>query len=303
MTAHYQETNTLYQLKHLAIIKATGDDATQFLQGQLTCNVKELSDSIANIAAFCNPKGRVISTLLIIKTQTGYLLVLPHSLLDKVLKKLQMYVLRSKVQLTDQSKILTLAGLTCPNPITGLDLPPHDFQCKRVVSDWLCVKLPSSASRFLCVADANLDAHQSFAGFATGHCDDWRYQDISAGFPWFGIDQSEKHIPQMLNIDQLGGVSFTKGCYTGQEIVARTHYLGKSKRQLRLGECKCDKQLDSNVAVKDAETQEKIGEILASQSFADTTRLLIVLQSVDCEAKNLILDDPEQTPVSLIPFQ
>lgn len=306
MIVHNQQAhpaNTLYPLNHLAIIEVTGDDASEFLQGQLTCNIKELSESKASIAAFCNPKGRVISTLLIIATQDRFLLILPCSLLDKVLKKLQMYVLRSKVQLGDKSGDLGLLGLHCPLPMAELNLPTHDFHCCPVSSDCIGVKLPSSTPRFLCVINSGSDISQSFNGVASGEVDEWRYQDISSGLPWFDLEQSEQHIPQMINIDHLGGISFNKGCYTGQEIIARTHYLGKSKRQLRLAQCAGTFSSDANFEIKDAQTEEKIGEILTLQSFGDNTRMLIVLQTVDGETKNLILGDSKQTPVSLIPFE
>lgn len=305
MTADYQEApprNTLFHLNHLSIIDVSGDDALQFLQGQLTCNLKELSDSKASIAAFCNPKGRVISTLLVVKTETGFAVILPRSLLDKVLKKLQMYVLRSKVKLADKSEALTLNGLVCAGEFGEPALPAGDFECRHSREQML-VKLPSASPRFLCIADSSADTGQLFPGFAIGNGDEWRYRDISSGFPWFDIEQSEKHIPQMINLEQLGGISFNKGCYTGQEIIARTHFLGKAKRQLYLAECKPIAYPNGDLSVKNPETQENVGEVLALQTFAGSTRMLLVLQTVDDKIKNLILDDAEQTPLTLIPYQ
>lgn len=308
MTTDYQDarpSNTLYHLKHLACIEVSGDDASQFLQGQLTCNINELSDSKASVAAFCNPKGRVISTLLIIKTQSSFLLILPLSLQDKVIRKLQMYVLRSKVQLTDKSDTYSLIGFNNISFQNDFSLPTIDFHCSHS-DDLIDVKLPSSTTpRFLCIITALSHVKPLFEGFVRGDCNEWRYQDISSGFPWFDISQSEKHIPQMLNLDQLGGISYNKGCYTGQEIIARTHYLGKTKRHLCLVECKRNLQLDSehDLAVLDAETRKKIGELLDFQTLGETTRMLVVLQTVDEEIKNLILDDCERSPLTLIPFQ
>ena len=302
MTVDHQEAypaNTLYHLSHLAAIEVIGDDASQFLQGQLTCNVNELTETKASIAAFCNPKGRAISTLLIIKIPSGFLLILPRSLLDKVINKLQMYVLRSKVKLTDKTNELTIIGLSCSEPAaTGLDLPNDDFHCSHS-GNQILVKLPSTYPRFLCITNAG----DTLQGFVEGKEQEWRYLDISCGFPWFELDQSEKYIPQALNIDQLGGISFNKGCYTGQEIVARTHYLGQIKRQLCLAECQRVLRPSGDLAVKDVETQQKTGEVLALQAIADSTRLLLVLQTVDGKAKNLILDDIEQTPLTLVPHQ
>ena len=304
MTSDNREANpanTLYKLHHLSAIEVSGEDASQFLQGQLTCNITEITREKASIAAFCTPKGRVISTLLIIKTQQGFLMLLPRSLLDKVLQKLQMYVLRSKVKLIDASESFSLHGLYQPSEIEDFSLPKSDFHCS-FNETLICIKLPCLTPRFLCITANNSTAFLAPKNFNIGSYDEWRYQDISCGLPWFDAEQSELYIPQMLDIDRLGGISFNKGCYTGQEIVARTHYLGKAKRQLFLAECNRTLLQTSNFAVKDAQTQEKLGTILALQAHTETTRLLLVLQTVDAETKNLILDDSEQTPLTLIPF-
>ena len=287
-----------YNLSHLGILEITGEDAGQFLQGQLTCNINELNSNKATIAAFCNPKGRVISTILLIKSTQGFWLILPRSLLGKVLAKLKMYVLRAKVQVNDASNQLHLTGISWQGEHPVDFLPKADFEC-TVVDDNICIKLPSPSLQILIVS-ANEHALELIP---PGVEDLWRFQEISSGFPWFEAAQSEQFIPQMLNIDQLGGVSFNKGCYTGQEIVARTHYLGKVKRQLFLGECIGQPASTEVTSVNDALTHEKLGDILRLQRLDQCNRLLMVLQTVDAETKNLILDDIDQTPIKLIPFQ
>lgn len=294
--------NSYYNLTHFAGIAVTGEDAAKFLQGQLTCNINDINETKTSIAAFCNPKGRVISTLLVIKTEAGFLLLLPNSLQDKVLKKLQMYVLRSKVQLSDQSNFQTINGLSTPNPINNITLPSDDFACSRS-EHLICIKLPSEHPRHILIAESEQPITPKLESLRLGSVDEWRFQDISAGIPWFEIDQTEQFIPQMLNIDHLGGISFNKGCYTGQEIVARTHFLGKAKRQLFLGESQCEIQHHSDLFVQDAITQEKIGDVLAYQTQENTCRLLLVLQTVDAETKNLILNTTQQTSIKLLPFK
>jgi len=292
--------NTLYHLQHLAVMEASGADAAQFLQGQLTCDIRNLTDSKAGIAAYCTPKGRVITTLLVVKTPTAFLLILPGSLLNKVLKRLQMYILRSKVRLADKSDSLFLTGLHYSTAIDSL--PTDAFQCQSN-SHGITVRLPSKACRYLHIGDSD-PAEESFLNCCNeGKESDWRYQDISSGFPWFNLEQSEKYIPQMLNLDQLGGISFNKGCYTGQEIVARTHYLGEAKRRMYLAECEGVLSKDENLPIKNAETQEKAGEILTHEVAGEHTRLLLVLQTVDAPPKNLILDDATQRSLTLIPYQ
>ncbi len=293
---------TRYNLSHLGIMEITGADAGRFLQGQLSCNINELNANKASIAAFCNPKGRVISTVLLIKTSNGFWLITPGSLLNKVLNKLKMYVLRAKVQLNDAGNQWRLTGLSCHADHPVDFLPSTAFEC-RLIENLTWVKLPSLSPQYLVINTVDQALGHTLELAPLGAEEAWRFQEISSGFPWFDEAQSEQHIPQMLNIDQLGGVSFNKGCYTGQEIVARTHYLGKVKRQLFLGECSGRQTSNTVFTIKDAQSQEKLGDILSLQSLNQSSRLLMVLQTVDAETKNLILDDIDQTPVKLIPFQ
>ena len=280
-----------------------GEDSAKFLQGQLTCDITSLPESQASLAAFCNPKGRVISTLLIVKTAKAFLLILPASLLDKVFKKLQIYILRSSVRLSDQNQSMQLLGLACQ---TAIELNSCTEAFGLAGEDICIVKLPSPFSRYLAITPRPLPAEiaNRQSSFNIGNAEEWRYQDVSSGFPWFEESQSELYIPQMLNVDGLGGISFNKGCYTGQEIIARTHYLGKTKRSLFLAECGViDKSPDGGMAILDRETRQNVGNILSAQTFSQNTRLLLVLQAADAESKNLVLDDAKRTAIKIVPTQ
>lgn len=301
MYAQNPHSTVFYQLTHLTVIEVSGVDASQFLQGQLTCNINELTESKTTIAAFCNAKGRVISTLIVAKTQNGFWLILPESLAETVRKKLQMYVLRAKVKLC-LSTDLKLYGASGTESFATITLPQDSFECSQN-QNMVCIKMPCRQPRFLFVVNT---ANSEVALFRdTNDVTEWRYQDISSGFPWFDASQSEHYIPQMLNIDQLGGISFNKGCYTGQEIVARTHYLGKSKRQLNLAECNVSLPPDAEaeLAILDAENKTKCGDVVTIQTLSQNTRMLIVLQTVDDSPKNLILNNQDHTPINLIAFQ
>lgn len=301
MTAKNQQPTYLYSLTHLAIIEVNGEDASRFLQGQLTCNIHELSEDKTSIAAFCNAKGRTISTLLVLKTQAGFSLILPAGLADIVMKKLQMYILRAKVSLSKPGNLI-IAGLNGTGDLAGLDLPSQDFYCNNS-QGFPFIKMPSPAARFLCIAPFDPAEYAPFKDLPAKPGAEWRFQDISSGLPWFAASRSEQYIPQMLDIDRLGGISFNKGCYTGQEVVARTHYLGKTKRHLYLAECGKVLPADADFAIKDAGSHQKCGDILCSESSAGITRLLAVLQTVDGNIKNLILDNQEHTAIKLIPYQ
>lgn len=291
----------IFTLNHLTVINVAGQDAAKFLQGQLTCDVTRLTESQAGIASFCNPKGRVISTLLIVKTADAFLLILPASLLHKVFKKLQMYILRSAVQLSDCSDNLPLYGLHCP-PDTA-SLPQENFAA-IAVENTIVVKLPASSPRYLCIGKTSELPVEALGltGFSRGELDEWRDLDILSGFPWFEDSQSELYIPQMLNIDTLGGISFSKGCYTGQEIIARTHYLGKTKRGLFPAAIDSMETPASGMAVINSDTQQGIGHVLIAQTHSQQTRMLLVLQTEDAEADKLILDDAKQTTVKILPY-
>ena len=152
-------------------------------------------------------------------------MVLPEELLETVKKRLQMYILRSKVQLTDSSDTSCLMGLTQPQEQAEVLFATHgnDVIAVNFGKRQLLIAEPETAI-------ALWSEKVAAQGFQPAHPGQWRYLDIMSGIPWLTTATSEQFIPQMLNLDQLGGISFSKGCYTGQEIVARTHYLGKAKR-------------------------------------------------------------------------
>jgi folate-binding protein YgfZ len=292
--------SSMTPVTHLALLKVVGKDATQFLQGQLTCHVNELTGKNSFFSALCNAKGRVISTLLIVKQGDGYIVILPAELVEKVTNKLKMYILRSDVHITDMSDEFCLMGLTTDDASLLPERPETVFTVSESV-----IKLPSSTTdhRYLllhtidtmCALCSELikDDRAVFVNSST-----WLYHDISAGLPWLTDESSEEYIPQMLNIDKLGGVSFTKGCYTGQEVVARTHYLGKAKRELLVAECNCAIKIGEKILNK--ENEQPLGKIILAQSVGETTRILVVMQSVDTELGQLVIDNSAKDKVDII---
>lgn len=300
------ETNTITVIPNLGIIKITGTDAIQFLQGQLTCNINELTESNSFFAAYCNAKGRTISTLLILKNADSFLLLLPTELTDLVSRKLQMYILRSDVQLHNVTNDFCLLGITTSNQQLPFSLPTADFAVTH--SPQITVKMPSNNSRYLTICSAQqaitlwtqLTQQQSFI---ITHSDSWSYQDISAGIAWLTLASSEAYIPQMLNIDKLGGISFNKGCYTGQEIIARTHYLGKTKRELFLAECEITAMLDTESRIISDQVEDFSGKIISFQKNEQKLRLLIVIPTTAIELKTLKLNNLDQNKINMLDFQ
>lgn len=294
-----------YERTGLTAIEVKGEDAAKFLQGQLTCDVYGVTATQARLAAYCNAKGRAISTLLLVRCREGFLLILPDSLCETVLKTLRKYIMRAQVTL-DVASELRVWGLHLPSVAdAGLNLPAEDFQVG--LTPIMAVKLPHACRYLVLENQQNLSEFfqsPNLHNCTSGSVEQWRFQDITSGLPWFELDQSEQHVPQMLNLDQWGAISFNKGCYTGQEVIARSHYLGKVKRAMFVAESKAiTTKISSGCGVLESGGQHSLGRVLASAAWSGSTRLLLVLQIVDDLPKHLILDDDYRSPISIISDQ
>ncbi|HUF21785.1 MAG TPA: folate-binding protein [Burkholderiales bacterium] len=219
-------------------LRVSGRDAGTFLQSQITSDMRQVSESRAQLGGYCTPKGRLFATFLGWVADGDYLLMVPAGLAGPVTTRLRRYVLRSRVQV-DLDPALALIGLlgplagdtlkatlgACPGrvlavvrsgPVTTIQLPGETFVLAAPQTDvvGLWDQLAASARA---------------AGVPA-----WEWGQIHAGTAWITAGTQELFLPQMVALDAIGGVSFDKGCYPGQEIVARTHYLGSLKRQLYL---------------------------------------------------------------------
>ena len=303
----FSEKNTgqlrIYPISHLGVLSVSGKDAAKLLQGQATCNVFEVTEKQGRFGAFCNPKGRAIATFLLAKQGGDYLLVLPLELLEPIKTRLQKYVLRSDVTLADRSSDLCLLGVSRNEAEAGPLFAASSDQA--VVS----IALGSTPSRSLMITDVEnaiklWTDHLTRQGYAPGNSEDWRLFDLLSGIPWLSQATSEEHVPQMLNLDKLDGISFTKGCYTGQEIVARTHYLGKAKRALFLAECMLATAPRPNAEILDRNGgDQNRGQVLAAISHDDRCHLLAVLLISENGDYDLMLKDHPEAILRLLPFQ
>jgi len=216
-------------LTHLGVLAVSGTDAENFLHNQLTNDVLELTPGAMHLGGYCSPKGRLLATLLIWKSKEGVMLVMPRELLPGIQKRLQMFVLRSKVTIADVSEQTVLIGAAAPD-LQGISLSE---------TDGLNAAWPSAAGlqRALWigpVASAMRLWNALTKTLAPTSASHWRWLDILAGLPMVVEATREQFVPQMVNFDLVGGVNFRKGCYPGQEIVARSQYLGKLKRRMLL---------------------------------------------------------------------
>lgn len=294
-TVNLKNNRHIYPLAHLAVLMVRGHDAAKFLQGQITCNINDLTENKSSLGAMCNPKGRVITMFLLVKNGDHFLMVLPKELLALVKKKLQMYVLRADVCLSDSSEDLILIGLDNREAQVGLDFTTTHQQYITI----------NFQNRSLIIADA--DNAQAFweeqvnRGFQPDDSAQWRYLDLLSGIPWLSLETSEAFIPQMLNLDKLAAISFNKGCYTGQEIVARTHFLGKNKREMFLAECDMEEAPKANLSIVDGhDTELSVGKVLYAQIRHQMCKMLVVLQISDINTDNLKLKNPNRDKITLL---
>lgn len=222
-------TGDVCPLTDYGLLRMTGEDASTFLQGQSTCDVHALEPGHSTLGAFCTPKGRVIATFRLLRDDAGFYLLLAADLAAVVLKRLRMYVLRSKVILEDVTAEHALFGLFGPS-LDSLNFPETPGTW-RATGDFLALRLETQ--RGLMIATAEAAQRLAAQGLSAIDPTIWRLKTIEAGIPEVVAATREEFLPQMLNLDALGGIGWKKGCYTGQEIVTRTHYLGQVKRRMR----------------------------------------------------------------------
>jgi len=224
---------TVYQgaseLRHLGVIRARGAEAASFLQSQLTNDVLTLGPERARLAGFCSAKGRLQASFWVVRPEPDQLLLIcAADLLVPTLKRLSMFVLRAKCKLDDASAELPLLG------VCGAGLVPADATSWQVRDSALgkTIRVPDAAGQPRCVViGATAAALPELPALAL---DTWRWLELQAGVPLIQAATVDKFVPQMLNYEIVGGVDFKKGCYPGQEIVARSQYRGTIKRRMFL---------------------------------------------------------------------
>jgi tRNA-modifying protein YgfZ len=262
--------HTLCDLSHLGLLEVSGADAVTFLQGQVTNDVKLLNGSNAHYSAYCNPKGRMLALFLAFAHNHHLHLQLNRELLEPTMRRLKMYVMRSKVEIKDVSDSISkfgINGLEASLMLEGVfnQIPSEDYELITLDNATL-LKLPSvnGEARFEIFTDAP-NAPRIWDALKN-NClvvekPHWDWLEIQAGIPDISLKTQEQFVPQMLNLDILGAINFKKGCYTGQEIVARTHYLGTVKRRTYLAEITANTAPNAGDKVFDA-TQNEIGQIV-----------------------------------------
>lgn len=280
--------DVIADLSQRALIAVRGADAEKYLQGQLTNDIHDVTGHHSQFSAHCSPKGRALACFRIFRREDILYLALPESLLEASLQRLRKYVLMSKVTLdadthlvqigyaaAKDSRHLADAVLAIPEAVNDVT---HD-------AGVTIIRVPGPHPRFEMIGElaaiqtlwTKLDVHAAPVGAGP-----WSLLDILGGVPALHPDAADAFVPQMLNLDLLDGISFKKGCYTGQEIVARTHYLGKLKRRMYRLYCPVAEPPAPATPIYNTEHRgdESVGSVVAAQTAPEGgSALLAVLQS------------------------
>lgn len=292
-------------LTHLGLIAATGEDAPTFLHNQLTNDVQSLGLSEARLAGYCTPKGRLLATMLLWKTADAIFLQLPREIQPAVQKRLQMFILRAKAKLADASDSLVALGLAGPDAAAALapwfaEPPAAPYAAVHGEAGTL-IRLPDAGgkTRFQWLAPPETAQAawprlvQTLAPAATAA---WRALDIEAGIPQVVQATQEQFVPQMINFEVLGGVNFRKGCYPGQEIVARSQYLGKLKRRMLPARVSATGVLPGAEVYATTDPDQPCGQIVNAERSGDETLCLVELKTAvleqDAEVRLGSVDGP-----------
>jgi len=269
-------------LSHEGILAVRGPDANKFLQGQITCNLNYLSDSQCSLGARCTPKGRMQSSFRILSVNDGYLLAMASELLTAQLSDLQKYAVFSKSKLTDESAEWLRLGLSGGDEALrglGLELPESADSVVRH-NELLALRLADGrAELWVPAGQTEAVSAQLATLMPEAPLNDWLLAQVRAGIGQVMGSTRELFIPQMINLQALGGVSFKKGCYTGQEIVARMQYLGKLKRRLYRLTAPDASLPEPGTALFSPTHSSSVGEVVLAAHSATGIELLAVLQA------------------------
>ncbi|MDD2701182.1 MAG: folate-binding protein YgfZ [Sideroxydans sp.] len=281
----------LCDLSHFGLLQVTGEDAQGFLQNLLSNDIRDVDNGRSQLSSFNNAKGRMLASMLIWKQDDAYILQMPRGLCEAMRKKLSMYVLRSKVKITDISDEQVCIGLSGDKALSALQAlyadMPGDSMSVTQTNDAALIRRDARRMQIVAPAARAGEIWNSLAATATpagSPCWDWL--DIRAGIPFILPQTQEAFVPQMVNFELIGGINFKKGCYPGQEVVARMHYLGKAKRRMYLARVMTDSApLPGDKVFSAADPAQHCGEVVnAAQAAHGGFEMLVVAQTEAADA-------------------
>ena len=293
-------------LPHLGVIRASGADAANFLHNQLTQDVLLLDDQHARLAAFCNAKGRMQASFVLYKRSADeVLLVCRRDLLAQTLKRLSMFVLRAKAKLSDATAEFTLRGVSgdALHALCGGAASPAPGLRHRVTedADVLTIYPSQGVARALYLASAESAATSTLAAFPQLPPETWCVGEVMSGVAWVELATFEAFVPQMLNYESVDGVNFKKGCYPGQEVVARSQFRGTLKRRAFI--VHADVPLHAGQEVfSSADATQPCGLVAQAASDVNTHVAIAELQLSATQGHSLHLGTAQGALLQLLPL-
>lgn len=300
-TAGISPLHGVARLDHLGVILVSGEDAAKFIHGQLSHDFALLGLDTARLAAYCNPKGRMLASFIGFKRTGGdIVLVCSRDILAPTLKRLSMFVMRAKARLTDATDQFALFGLA-GDAIYSVASHALPVWSKGDIegSCWVNLHPADGVARQLLVAPAD-------AGEPTGpeiSNDLWKWSEVRSGVATLSAPVLEVFVPQMLNYESVGGVSFKKGCYPGQEVVARSQFRGTLKRRAFVAHADAAMVAGADVYASGDETQP-VGTVVQAAVHPQSGFDAIVSLQLSAlnDQQTLHLSSPQGTPVQLLPL-
>jgi tRNA-modifying protein YgfZ len=287
-------------LDHLGTLRFSGEDAETFLQGQLSCDVARVDLGSSSYGAYCTPKGRMLANFLLWRDEAGFSMVLSRDVVPAVQKQLLKYVLRSKVKVSDASETVVLAGVAGERgerAVAGMfpELPAKPTEVRSLSAVGTVIRLKDG--RLLLALTTSIDQRVVLADARL-----WRWLDIRGGLPLVTAATQDQFVPQMANLELIGGVSFEKGCYTGQEVVARAQHLGNVKRRMFLANVPVRAQAGDALYSDDLGEQASGMVLNAEASPEGGYDLLAVVQAASRQRSTVHLGAPGGAILRFLPL-
>lgn len=308
--------NIICDLSHYTLLAIHGDDAESFLHSQFINDVTTITSGHSHLNGYCNAKGRMIASFRLFRRDETFYLQLPANMRDILVKRLLMYRLRSKVTIEDVTNGYAHIGFSGKTAVTALsrvlDQLPEQVDDVITAENHTVIRVPGTSPSFEIYADADtmksiwqkLDVDAAPAGAAA-----WELLDVLAGIPCVLPDTTEAFVPQMLNYQSINGLSFKKGCYPGQEIVARMHYLGKLKKRCFLMRVDGDDAIPplTEVLSDKSSSSNSVGQVVNSVQHPDGYQLILAvikISEMDAGSSLHITDDrallPQELPYEVV---
>lgn len=294
-------------LSQLGVIAFRGEDTATFLQGQLTNDLRTLHANTAQWNAYCNPKGRLLGNFLVWRQGEDYCLQLSGDILAGVQKRLSMFILRAKVQArdaSDETVRLVVAGRQAVAAVTAAMGGVPEAAMRSTAVDAGQVIRVGDDKFVLSIAPARAAAvWQVLRESATPvGAPVWDWLRLNAGIPMIVAATQEQFVPQMVNLEVIGGVNFQKGCYPGQEIVARSQYLGKLKRRMFLAHVEAEAAPGDNLYSADFDGQVTGTVVNAAPAPTGGFDVLAVVQVESANTQTLHLKAADGAALSVKPL-